>query len=180
VPKFASVIVDGGRDYRVEASRTFRERLATLGGIVSRLAGSQADLDTVLFPAGYFCTSQATRVPEVAGATMESLVQIAPPFAVVWGVDGWTDDSKREARCGRLGYPFFVFVRLPGKTGCLRFQQTAVSALEGLDDRWAGRDVVIAGTRNALLVCGETWSDRLLGGSPAPARSSCSFRPTGT
>ena len=52
--------------------------------------------------------------------------------------------------------PFFVFVKLPENRHYLRFQQTVTShgkdGDERLNNMWAGRGVIIDGTRNALLV----------------------------
>src|SRR6185295_2419655 len=166
VSKFGSVIVDGGRNYRVEASRAFQQRLMTLEALVEHLSRSHRDLDTLMFPAGYFCTARSTRVLEIADQVMDRLNQLDPPFAVVWGVDGWTDDAKQDVQCGASGYPFFVFARMPANCHYLRFQQTAISASEGRDERlnnrWGDRSITLDGTKNALLVCGECWSDQLL------------------
>lgn len=166
MPKIASVIVDGGRNYRFEASRAFKQRLATLEALVEAVSRSTENVETLMFPAGYFCTKRLTQVDEIAERVVDRLIRQDPPFVVVWGVDGWTEDSKQEARCGSSGYPFFVFARLPASRTYLRLQQIATSAAEGRDDRleerWNGRAITLGNTRTALLVCGECWSDRLM------------------
>jgi hypothetical protein len=56
--------------------------------------------------------------------------------------------------------------RLGGCNDVTSFRQTAITAEEGrseaLASRWNGRSVTIGGTSNALLICGECWSDQLL------------------
>lgn len=163
---YVSIIVDGGTKYRVDAAGHFRERLSSLCEVVCAIADSRRRIATVLFPAGYFCTPQLARVPKIAKQVIERLDELKPPFAVVWGVDGWTERVKQEAQCSESGYPFFVFARLPSGKRFVQIQQVAVSAAEGrdesLDARWKRRDVLIDWERNALLICGESWSDRLL------------------
>jgi hypothetical protein len=166
VSEVASVIVEGGRNYRVEASRAFRQRLATLEALVETLSRSKENLDALMFPAGFFCTTRSSRVQEIADRVLDRLNQLNPSFPVVWGIDGWTEDAKHGVQCGPSGYPYFVFARLPGNPNYVRFQQKATSAAEGRDHqlaaRWNRRSITIDETRTALLICGECWSDRLL------------------
>lgn len=159
-----SIIVDSGVNFRTEAARV-SERMESLCKVVQKLADSKHAIATVLFPAGYFCTSRPGRVPTIAEQVAERLDELRPPFAVIWGIDGWTEKAKHEARCDDTGYPFFVYAWLPSGKGLLRFQQIATTVGEGragdLDTRWNGRNVVIGDTHCALLICGECLSERL-------------------
>jgi hypothetical protein len=166
VAVFASVIVDGGVNYRTEASKAFEDRLAGLCEIVGVLTRSCLDVDTVLFPAGYFCTTRHSQASEIATRVAARIAELGAPFTVVWGIDGWTDEAKQELRCDENGYPFFAFAKRAGCNELTSFHQTAITAEEGrseaLASRWNRRSVTICGTSNALLICGECWSDQLL------------------
>jgi hypothetical protein len=166
MPKYVSIIVSGGINYRVDAAGAFRDRLMALCDLVRALANLDNSVATLLFPAGFFCTPRPAQVSKIADEVEDRLEEMAPPFNVVWGVDGWTEDAKQAARRGSLGYPFFVFAKPPSGGKLLQFQQTAISAAEGRDEtlnaRWNGRNVLLDGTRDALLICGESWSDQLL------------------
>ncbi len=163
---FASVIVNGGVDYRTESAGATGDRLASLARLVELLAGAHPEVEAVLFPAGYFCTPRPSQVAAIANRVAGRIAELDPPFTVIWGIDGWTDESKRDVECGAAGHPFFAFAKRPGDRQVCSFQQTTTSAAEGrseeLDGRWDGRSVTIHGTRTALLICGECLSGRLM------------------
>ena len=164
--KIASVIVNGGENYRTEAAGAFESRLAWLGEVVGVLVRSHPNLDTLLFPAGYFCTMRGSQVAEVAERVAERVAELDPPFMVVWGIDGWTEEAKQDVQCDEVGYPFYAFAKRAGEHDLISFRQTAITAEEGrseaIERRCADRSVTIRGTRHALLICGECWSDHLL------------------
>lgn len=164
--KFASVIVNGGANYRTEASEAFEHRLASMCEIVEVLARSHADVDTVLFPAGYFCTTRHSQVQRIATRVAQRIADLDAPFTVAWGIDGWTEEAKGELSSDEHGYPFFAAAKLAGCSDVTLFRQSAITAEEGrsetLAGRWVGRSITIGGTRNALLICGECLSEALL------------------
>lgn len=164
--EIASVIVNGGEDYRTEAAGAFETRLAWLGEVVGLLARSHPEVATVLFPAGYFCTARHTQVSEVADRVAGRVAELNPPFMVVWGIDGWTEEAKQNLQCEEEGYPFYAFAKRAGADEPSSFRQTAITAEEGrseaVEGRWAGRSVTVHGTSHALLICGECWSDWML------------------
>src|SRR5689334_23147138 len=107
MPAFANAIVNGGEDYREQALRYFPDRLRMLRELVAHLsAHSPVPLDATQFPAGYFCAASASRANGMGAQVAAALAENQPPFAVVWGVDGWTPLSKTELKRGLTGYPF--------------------------------------------------------------------------
>ena len=129
MPAFANAIVNAGEDYREQALRSVEDRLGMLRALITHLtAHSSVPLDALLLPAGYFCAASASQAEGLGVQVATSLSGSQPPFAVVWGVDGWTPLSKAELARGSTGYPFFVFALPRGQEQPRRFQQLAIAA----------------------------------------------------
>lgn len=165
MPHYATVIVNGGRDYRQDALASVEERLEGLTAVVRHLRNAEPVAPrAVLFPAGFFCTRSQTGADALAARVVAELRAVGSlGFTVAWGIDGWVDGGKTELRRGVRGYPFFAFALRAGRVEPDRFQQLAVGASEGdsADAMWGSRSVTCdEGT--ALLICGESWGDALL------------------
>src|SRR5262245_25136598 len=155
MPYFANVIVDGGKEYRQEALLSFEDRLAKLRALVLHLAPRKSPLPSaVLFPAGYFCASMASRAEQLGEYVAASVASIKPPFTVIWGVDGWTPLGKSELERGPTGYPFFVFALPRGQRNPMCFRQLAVGTTEAdiADQQWNGRSSTCC-DGVGLLIC---------------------------
>ena len=163
MPHVANVIVNGGKDYREVALHSFEERLSLLRALVAHLSARDPVPSALLLPAGFFCASSAEHAERSGEDVAAALAPSKPPFAIIWGVDGWTPLSKTELDRGGSGYPFFVFVLPKGCSSPLRFQQLAVSSweAEGANDQWNGRPPICC-DNFGLLICGESWGDPLL------------------
>jgi hypothetical protein len=165
MPIIANAIVNGGENYREQALRSFADRLASLQSLILHIsANAPSSLDALLLPAGYFCAATTSQAQGAGEEVAASLARSQPPFAVVWGVDGWTPLSKGELESEPSGYPFFVFVLPRGQSQPMRFQQLAIGAAErdSANDSWGNRSPIFCGGIG-LLICGESWSDALLG-----------------
>jgi hypothetical protein len=162
---YANALVNGGKDYRQEALRSFENRLSKLRALVSFLTDNPpASVDVLLLPAGYFCAATVARAERLGNEVAAVLAASRPPFMVVWGVDGWTPHGKQELKRGASGYPFFAFALPGGQSEPLPFRQLSIYAWENeLADTMWGERLSCCSEGNALLVCGESWSDALLG-----------------
>lgn len=166
--------VDGGTMYRQEARRQRSSRLAGLLETVAAVIAGDLVPEVVAFPAGYFQVASAKELRELADDVVRQLDGLRPAFGVLWGIDILAGKRFPKTRDLDDGHPFFVSYRSAlGKLWT--FQQVSVSAMEGnatarVAARWGERPVVLPGTRVALLICGESWSDELL---QQVARANC-------
>jgi hypothetical protein len=162
---YATVIVNGGRDYRQEALASVEDRMESFTALLRHLRDNErVALRAVVFPAGFFCVRSEEAVDRLAARVTTALASEGGlGFMVVWGIDGWVDGGRTGLQRGPTGYPFFVYALRPGQTAPDKFQQLSISSAEdpSAGDMWGTR-MVCCDYRTALLICGESWGDALL------------------
>jgi hypothetical protein len=162
--RIAYAAVDGGRDYRERALHEEDARVQDFTATVNALG--ETLLDLLMFPAGYFQVRDGRARDVLERKLRRHLALAAPNFGVIVGVDVGAVTTRKGKRCVPEGHPFFVlYRRVSGEH--LWMQQASVNSKEGrdhelLDGRWGERDVLLAGTDIAFLICGESWSDVLV------------------
>lgn len=163
--RVAYAAIDGGRDYQTQALRDDDVRRGDLVATVAALAGE--DLDLLAFPAGYFQVRDADAQRRLRDDMASRLDKTSASFGIVVGIDRWSDFAKRVTKKASAdGHPYFALYRSPvGVWTTMR--QVSVTAKEGtqavVEARWRGRDLLLPDTDIAFLICGESWSNALLG-----------------
>ncbi len=149
--KLLFVQIYGGKKFREEACQNSAQRIEAMIELAKR------DVDAVLLPAGYLCAKNEKGAQTLAERTSEALMRARTRTTVVFGIDGWTGDSKTTLR-----QPLPFFVHIMGRGIRRRFRQLVRSGNESLPAQpWGNRTLDIAGVPSTVLACGEARHDDL-------------------
>ena len=168
---YINVIVNGGNNFRKEAHEQEEHCLNMLCDLILFIQNQykSEDIRSILLPAGFFCVPNEIEVNKLADKVAKRLSLLNPPFKIIWGIDGATDGKKGKkiSKPKPPGHPYYIFALGPGQKEPTKFQQASVNSVEGrneilLDTNWGNRPICIPKTKEALLICGEIWSDKLL------------------
>jgi len=154
--------IDGGRSYRQQALDDQDGRYRLLLATVEALVGEGVDL--LVFPAGYFQVRNERALANLVRRLRLGLRGSAPDFGLVVGVDRMSTAYKTEHP--KREHPYFALYRTTAGA-IVSMQQVSVTRQQGavldlLDARWGARELLLAETEIAFLICGESWSDELL------------------
>lgn len=164
MPHYVSVIVDGGNSFREKANLESKLRINMLCSLIKHMKKHEKSksIKTIVFPAGYLCRKSKKAVDNLASTVCDRIASLKCPFKIVLGIDLYSENSKTS----KSEIPFYVFAFIPGKTKPHKIQQISATAKDGRDstieNKWKNRNLCIPKSREALLVCGESWSTILL------------------
>lgn len=165
---YISVIVNGGNYFRSDALKELNTRESMIYELIDYIRENKLskELKTLIFPAGYLCVKDKKAVDKLSKRIGRNISSKGCKFKVVWGIDVVENNSKKKiaGKNGRL--PFYAFALQPGKSLPLKFKQVSATSEDGKDlkieKQWGKRPVCIPGSKEALLICGESWSSILM------------------
>jgi hypothetical protein len=165
---YINVLVNGGDQFRNDALRMVNERERMIYELIDYITAENLskNLRALIFPAGYFCAKDRKSATKIATRVSRKIFSKGCKFKVIWGIDLVAVHAKKKNGTNNDKLPYYGFALQPGQKKPIKFQQVSATAKGGLDPHveksWGNRPVCIPGSKEAMLICGESWNSRLL------------------
>ena len=112
------------------------------------------------------CVKDKKAVEKLAFKVGKNISSKGCKFKVIWGIDIVENNSKKKKASKNGKLPFYAFALQPGKAIPAKFKQVSATSEDGKDPKiaksWGKRSVCIPDSKEALLICGESWSPILM------------------